>query len=143
DVLGIIEEILAPINFRKKGNSWIKMRSELSNVVNLQKSKFGDRFYVNYGYIINSLPIEDSLMHIFNGLGSLNEQENFRIQEVLNLENDIPDAERKNEFTIIFKSIVLKSFDGIETEADLVQELRKRPHFNDITLSSSPSVLNK
>lgn len=49
DLASILSEFLIPLGFKKKGNYWVKNRDEVNTIVNLQKSQFGNVFYVNYG----------------------------------------------------------------------------------------------
>lgn len=42
-----ITEVLQPMGFERKGNSWYHTTSEVIQVVNLQKSQYGAQYYVN------------------------------------------------------------------------------------------------
>lgn len=129
-----LNETLAPIGFKKKGNFWVKNDLSITKIVNLQKSQFSNSFYINYGYIINTLPLGNNMMHIFNGLSSIDNKENERIKELLNLENKISSEQRTKELKqIILKTLIL-NFQLIQTEDDLLNELKKRSNLNDIPL---------
>ena len=59
-----IGEVLIPNGFKKKGDYWLINGEEITKMVNLQKSQFSNRFYLNYGYIIKSIPLNNLMMHI-------------------------------------------------------------------------------
>ena len=41
--------------FKKRGNNWINIKDDITKIIMLQKSKFGNNYYINYGYNINNL----------------------------------------------------------------------------------------
>jgi hypothetical protein len=126
----VLSEILIPIGFKKKGNHWVLNGAEITKMVNLQKSQFSNSFYINYGYILNTIPLNDLTMHIFEGLGSLDNNENTRIKELLNLENDISDDERADDLRKILLKILVHKISSVNTEADILKELKKQSHLN-------------
>lgn len=133
EITNIISEILIPIGFKKKGNYWVMNGTEITKMVNLQMSQFSNSFYINYGYIINAIPL-DGMMHIYNRVASTDKIENTIIDELLNLENNIPDEERAGNLkNLLFEKLVPK-VSLINTQADVIDELKKRPQLNDIPL---------
>lgn len=130
-----LSELLIPIGFKKKGNFWVINGDILTKMVNIQKSQFSNSFYINYGYIIKSIPLEDLIMHVFNGFGSIDVNENTRIKELLNLENIIPNEDRKRELKQFILDKLVSKIQAINTEGDLLNELKRRPHLNDIPLT--------
>ncbi len=131
----IITEALTPVGFKKKGNYWLINGNEINKMVNLQKSQYSDRFYINYGYILNSIPLEGEMMHVFNGLGSTDPDENTRVKELLDLENTIADEDRKVELQAVIQKKLIARMKSLHTEEDLLRDLKKRPHLNDIPLT--------
>jgi len=134
ELLNILDGILVPEGFKKKGNSWVINGKEITKIINLQKSQFGNNFYINYGYIINSIPLNNLLMHIFSGLGSLDNDKNKRIKELLNLEEDISDKDRAIELKNILVHKVVEKLNKNETEIDVLQELKLRAQLHNIPL---------
>jgi hypothetical protein len=130
----IFGEILNPLGFKKKGDYWIKEANEVNTIINLQKSKYGDSFYVNYGYIIKSLPLDGHTAHVFKGIGSINEIENTKLIELLNFEKSLPKdlriTEIKKHLTPIFYKI-----NSVNTENDLLNYLKDQSNLNDVTLT--------
>ena len=102
-------------------------------MVNLQKSQFGNSFYINYGYILKSIPLE-GMMHIYNRVASKDGEEQQRIIELLDFENDITNGERSKELKKILLKKMLTKLQAVNTEEDLLNELSKRSTLNDIPL---------
>jgi len=134
ELANILSEILIPIGFKKKSDYWVIDGNEFTKMINLQKSRFSNIFYINYGYIIKSIPLNSLTMHIFQGLGSDDNAENTRIKELLNLENNISNEDRANELKKFLFQKVVPNFQAINTETDLLKDLKLRPHLNDIPL---------
>ena len=135
ELTNILNEILILFGFKKKGNFWIINENAITKMVNLQKSQFGNRFYINYGFIIKDIPLENLMMHVFNGFGSIEVDENTRIKDLLDLENEISNKDRINELKQMILLRLIPNIEKINTEEDLLNELRRRPHLNDIPLS--------
>ena len=133
ELVNILSEILVPTGFKKKGNYWVSNSNEITKMVNLQKSQFGNSFYINYGYILKSIPLE-GMMHIYNRVASKNVEEQQRIIELLDFENDITNGERSKELKKILLKKMLTKLQAVNTEEDLLNELSKRSTLNDIPL---------
>jgi len=130
----VLSEVLMPIGFKKKGNFWVINGVEITKMVNIQKSKFGNYFYINYGYILNSVPLNGMTMHIYKRVASLNKDENLRIDELLNLESNICDEVRAQEIKKLLNEKLVNKIIEINSEIDILNELKKLPHLNDIPL---------
>lgn len=134
ELSSILSEVLVPIGFKKKGNYWVVDGAEITKMINLQKSQFSNSFYINYGYILNAIPLNGLTMHIFGGLGSLDSNRNARIKELLNLENNISDEERASDLKKVLLEKLAHKVSSVNTEADVLEELKKQPHLNNIPL---------
>jgi len=134
ELASILSEALVPIGFKKKGNYWVINGDEITKMVNLQKSQFGNYFYINYGYILKSIPLDD-MMHIYNRVTSLDVEERNRITFLLDLGSSISDEERTKALKEVLQSKLVAKVQAVNTEEDLLAELKKRPHLNDITLA--------
>jgi Domain of unknown function (DUF4304) len=130
----ILSEVLVPIGFKKKGNYWVVNGDVITKMINLQKSDYSNAFYINYGYILNSIPLDNLMMHVYNRVTSLDVEERNRITFLLDLENNIADEERSKALKEMLKSKLVVKVQAVNTEDDLLAELKKRPHLNDITL---------
>jgi len=134
ELASILNTVLSPIGFKKKGDYWTINGDEITKMVNLQKSKFTNSFYINYGYILKSIPLNNLMMHVFKGFGSIDKTEQQLITRLLDLENNIPEIERENELKKILLEILVSNIQEVNTEEDILRELKKRPHLNDIPL---------
>jgi hypothetical protein len=135
DLIKFLHEMLKPRGFVKRGNYWYSENNDLRKVINLQRSRFSNRYYINYGYVLKKLELEGLTMHIFNGLGSLDEEENQRIKELLDVENKINDDQRKQELKLYIEKYILNELSVTNSEQDILNALSKRPHLNDIPLT--------
>jgi len=134
ELVNILSEILIPIGFKKKGNYWIINGAEITKLINLQKSQFGNYYYINYGYILNEIPLNGLMMHIYKRVSSTDKKENLKIDELLNLESNMPNEDRIKELKNILSEKLIKNINSVNTEVDVFDELKKRPHLNDIPL---------
>lgn len=135
ELVSILSDILVPIGFKKKGSYWVINGDIITKMVNLQKSSYSNAFYINYGYILNSIPLGNLMMHVYNRVSSLDVQERNRIAFLLDLESSISDKERTKALKEMLQSKLIEKVQVVNTEEDLLAELKKRPHLNDITLA--------
>lgn len=134
ELASILNEILVTIGFKKKGNYWVINNNEITKMVNLQKSRFSNSYYINYGYILNSIPLNGLAMHVFSSFGSKENNENTKIKELLDLEHNISNEDRANELKIALLEKLASKISSVNTELDVLEELKKQPHLNNIPL---------
>ena len=127
DLVNILNEMLTPIGFKKKGNNWVINGSMITKIVNLQKSQFGNVYYINYGYILQALPLGVFRTHVENRVGFSTKEENLRLHELLDLDSNISDKERTNVLKEILQNKLVSKIQFINTEEDLSNELKKHP----------------
>lgn len=135
ELASIMSEILVPIGFKKKGNYWVINGDVITKMINLQKSNYSNAFYINYGYILNSIPLGNLMMHVYSRVTSLDVEERNRITFLLDLESNISDEERAKALKEMLQNKLVTKVQAVNTEEDLLAELKKRPHLNDITLA--------
>lgn len=133
ELANILSEVLVPVGFKKKGNYWVINGDEITKMVNLQKSRFSNSFYINYGYILNAIPLDD-MMHIYMRVASTDKNENKRIDELLDLESHISNEDRANNLKRLLHEKLIPNLQNINTEEDVLNELKKRPHLNAVPL---------
>ena len=56
---GLIAPPLKALGFKKRARTWWRHRDETIQVLNLQKSSFGERLYVNLGVYVKALETEE------------------------------------------------------------------------------------
>lgn len=133
DLIKLIDEMLIPIGFKRKGNNWVANGAVLTKIINLQQSNYGNQFYINYGYIIKNLELTTTT-HVENRLASTNMDEQKEITNLLNLEIEIPSDKRVLGLSRLIVNKIISPMQLINTEVDLLNHLRNRPHLKDIPL---------
>ena len=133
-LINLIAETFSPFGFKRKGNYWLFRETEVTKVINLQKSNFGNYFYINYGFILNNLDRDGETAHIWQRLASSNKKEQLKLTDCLNLEYEMPEEDRSLFLKEIITEKVLKKIQGVNSELELVEYLKKRPQLNDISL---------
>src|SRR6476646_8612696 len=111
-----LDTILNPYGFVKKANYWYLNNKELIKVINVQKSDFGNMYYLNYGFIVSKLAEINPDMHIYNRLGSLDTRENIRIMDLFSFESKIEDNQRQSEIKFYIENVIIKELQSINTE---------------------------
>ena len=127
DLINILSEMLVPIGFKRKGNYWVINGDEITKMVNLQKSQYGNFFYINYDYILKALPLVGLKSHVFGGVTFSTKDENLRLHKLLDLDSDISDKERTEALKEILQNKLVSKIQYINTEEDLSNELKKHP----------------
>ena len=123
EFIDFLNKIFKQFDFKKKGNYWFNETETLKKVINLQKSNFANRYYINYGWIIKKLPLS-GYCHFGGRLASLNKEENLRIDELLSLNQNINQEERQSELFSFIDSYLLKKLETINTEEELSNYLK-------------------
>lgn len=134
DLIKFLDGIFKPSGFSKKGSTWKQENEALEKIIKVQKSKYSDAYYLNYGFIIKGLDIDRLEMHIYNRLSSIDDIENEKIMTLLDLENDIPEEQRKEELKVFVENKLLSELSNTNTEEEIISHLKKRPHLNYIPL---------
>ncbi|GLH64329.1 hypothetical protein PG301_21680 [Parageobacillus sp. G301] len=129
-----LDELFKAHSFKKKGTQWSFSNDEIIKIIKLAKSRYGNYYYIDYGFIIKKLELDGLLMHVYHVLGSSDEKENARIMELLDFDISIADEDRKKELKKFIEREILGLFSRINNEQDLLLELKKRAHLNDIPL---------
>jgi hypothetical protein len=133
NLVKLLDETFFPIGYIRRKNDWIKETDSLTSVVNLQKSGYSNSFYINYGFIIKGLELTTTL-HVNDRFASADKEEQARLTELMDLENSISDDERITELQELLNKKIVSRVLAIKSEKDLLADLIKRPHLNDIPL---------
>jgi hypothetical protein len=101
--------------FEKKSGSWYCADAEVISVSNLQKSQYGPSYYVNQGFWLRQLGDErhpkDARCHIRLRLGSLLAATSAHLDQLLNLDHAMADADRYDALTLVLKEQLLPVID--------------------------------
>ncbi len=133
NLVKLLHSILVPKGFTRKGNNWTFDNDELGKKVNLQKSNYGNQYYINYGYIINGLQLTTT-EHVSCRLGATSKTEQKYITDLLDLTTDIPPDLRLYDLeNYIIKDVILP-MQMINNEQDLLVFILSRPTLNNVPL---------
>ena len=135
DLIDLLNEIFKPLGFKRKGNNWLYNGMELSKIINLQKSNFGNYYYINYGFILKSINLDGLYMHISNRLASSEKEEQKEIDSLLDFDFDMLKEKRISALKQKITTKILPKIESINNEEDIRNELVNRIHLNDIPLS--------
>ncbi len=123
----VLEDVLSGSGFARKGDTWYRRTDEAVEVVNLQKSQYGQQYYLNYAIWL--LPLGDATFpkevncHIrlrMDAIASSRE----RLARLLDLEADIPEVERKAALTAVLTDEFLPFAAGNRVIADVGARLK-------------------
>lgn len=91
--------------FQKKGGSWYRRGDEVILISNLQKSQYGPSYFLNQGFWLRQLDDErfpkSNQAHIVARLEDLAPDVEQRLSELLDLEHEMPDAQREGELAAL------------------------------------------
>ena len=132
-IIELLNEIFFPLGFKRKGNNWVYNGKELSKIINLQKSNYGNSFYINYGYNINGIELTTT-MHIYNRFASADKEEQKAITNLLDLDYALPQDQRLIDLKKLITGIIISRMEMINSEEDILEYLKKRSQLNDIPL---------
>jgi hypothetical protein len=130
----LVKEALgAPLieaGFKRKSDSWYWRNDEVILLVNLQKSQYGDQYYVNCGVALKSLgavefPKEHHCHIRFRLTSVFSEEEKKDIESVFDLENgSLSDQQRKDEISRLIRDIVLPIFEECSTRNGIAEIIK-------------------
>jgi len=126
----ILTDVLSHEGFKRKGNNWVENKGEISKIVNLQKSQFGNLFYINYGYAMKNLPLNGAKMHIHLRVSTVELGKKDNVSELLILDNQIPDRDRCDMLTKILTVKLIPELRSVNTESDIRRRIVDGPWQN-------------
>ena len=127
ELIGIIDNEFKPQNYKRKGAIWKLTGDRIIKIIQLQRSSYSKLYSVNYGFNFVNLNYDQVSMHIFRRLGSFDKAENERIRSLLDFENAIDDETRKLLLADTMRKILKPELDKINSETDVLEELKVRP----------------
>jgi hypothetical protein len=133
DLIQLIDNAFKKDGYIRKGNNWTFENDVLLKHINLQKSNFGNYYYLNYGYSIKELGLEDEVMHIYNRLTSKDIIERNEIEKLFDFDSKIEEHYRLVNIER-YLNLVKKELNRINDTSDLSIYLKNREHLNDVSL---------
>ena len=117
--------------FKEKPGSWYWNNDEVVLLVNLQKSQYGDQYYLNGGIALKSLgaaafPLERHCTIRFRLTAVVSEEERKEIESVFDLENEsLPDTYRKEAISRLVADVMLPVIKGCLSESDIAETVKR------------------
>lgn len=113
-----LDEVLRPAGFFRKGDSWFRNSTDVIEVVNLQKSQYGDQYYLNYSLWLQALgessfPTEETC-HIRMRVGSIISSTD-SLAELLDLDSSAADDTRRADIAALLAAEFLPLADSGRT----------------------------
>jgi hypothetical protein len=103
--LALIEALL-PVGFSRKGNSWFRISPEVVEIVNLQRSQFSPRYYINYALWLRALgdeaPHRPEQYHVQLRIDGIVET-NPALSMLMDLDSDVPPGQRTAELSALLR----------------------------------------
>ncbi|HEY9268383.1 MAG TPA: DUF4304 domain-containing protein [Methylotenera sp.] len=108
EIEAIISSVVLCDGFKKKGKNWWLQVNDVLQVINLQKSQYGNQFYINFGIYLGNVTgdekVKINLCHIQFRLESiLSANDRILIKQVLDLDNLMPEIERARELSLLMR----------------------------------------
>lgn len=125
-----LDASLKEAGFKKKSNSWYWSNDQVILQINLQKSQYGDQYYVNGGVFLKSLgtiefPKEYNCHIRFRLTAVASEEERKEIESVFDLENQLlSDYQRKEEISRLIREIALPILQGCSSEKGIAEMIK-------------------
>jgi len=129
-----IDEILLPHKFVRNKNTWILKKPEINKVISVYQSNHSDTYYIDYGFIINKLELNDLKMHVLKRLGTSDYNDQLLINRVLSLDSSMSEQERISQLKVFIEDKVLSVLERVNTESDLLVYIQSFPNLNMIPL---------
>lgn len=125
DFKNVLDRLLRPIGFKKKGNYWRFETEEVEKVIYLQKSNFSNLYYLNYGFNLKKLNYDGVMIHIGNRLHQ---------SDAFDLENNIGIQDREKHLEQIINGDLIPTLERVNKENDILAFIDGRPTTNDIAI---------
>lgn len=106
-----LERFARAAGMEKKSGTWYRQGDEVVAVVDLQKSQYGQQYYLNLGFWLRELGADrypkGLRCHISVRLETLAPEERHRIARLLDLDHEIPDEQRVDELVALLNERTL------------------------------------
>jgi uncharacterized protein DUF4304 len=119
-----LRRLLNPAGFKEVGALWVRTFPEVSQVVGLQKSNFGNQYYINLGIAIRALgipePMKEEVCHIRIRAEALLDPES-PVSQLLDLDQSLSPEAREQRLNATVSPAVSKflassrDIDGLQT----------------------------
>jgi hypothetical protein len=119
-----INQILKSYGFKKKTSKWERCTGDLFQIIELQKSRYGDFYYINLYFDI--IEKKERIKSFYTGIRLdkiIDVDEKY--SKMLNLENDFTDDVRLFYLDSLLKQTIMKLDSEFNSVNDLVLKFKK------------------
>jgi Domain of unknown function (DUF4304) len=122
DIVRIIDPLLKNEGYVRKGSSWYKDVATMSPFLNLQKSRWGEQYFISLNVVLKHLLQKEKFSHHvairFEPLVGDD------VVKIFDLENELKDGDREAEIINVVKTIMptLKQFESAEGIKEVVKK---------------------
>ena len=119
-----LESVLGPVGFIRKGDFWFRSTDEVVEVSNLQKSQYGEQYYLNYALWLRPLGEEsfpkEEKCHIRMRAGAI-VSSSTELGTLLDLESNVAEVERRSRLADVLTRELLpfaascRTIEGLRT----------------------------
>jgi len=135
ELIKFLHEVFKPLSFKKKNNTWSIDNGVLIKKLELQKSYFGNYYYLNYGIIFKGLDYNDVRTHVYKRLAGATKEENKEINSLLNLDHRFFEIERKDKLQFYINDKIINYFNRMNNEEDVKIDLKDSSFLDMVTVT--------
>jgi hypothetical protein len=121
-VVRVIQESLTADGWRRSGESWYKNASENQLAINLQKSDYSRKYWLNLSIFLPPIPAKPAPYYsapIRMRADALPQAESFDVDALLDLELPLDESLREDRLKELMKDLVLANLNKAGSVADL------------------------
>ncbi len=123
----LISKKLTPFGYKARGSIWTIESTELEKKINLQKSGFGNQYYLNYYFIIKKAPLDKLRGHYYERFGVESSLDNQRLTLLLDLDFEVSDEVRERDLGVFLDQLLYR-VEKVNCEADLLNLLKNHKY---------------
>ena len=129
-LMAILDQSLREFGFKKKSSSWYRSSNDVVQVVNLQRSQYGNQYYFNCGIGIKGLGLPDfpkeQQCHIrFRAASVVPDETRSKIEAIFDLDNDdFLDDERSREALSLVEEVLLPILNRCSSKNGIIDSIK-------------------
>ncbi|MBK8255163.1 MAG: DUF4304 domain-containing protein [Polyangiaceae bacterium] len=120
-----LSDLVVAAGFVRKRDTWYRATEDLIQVLNVQKSRYGQQYYLNLGIWLKPLGEvqfpKENVCHVRIRARQLDEATRAEFEKCLDLDSGITPEERENQIRRLVDDVVLPFFARCESIAQIRQ----------------------
>ena len=121
-LINLINELLKPLGFKRKGNIWLLEQGSFAKFLRMQKSQYSNLFYLYYGFILNRIDVDDFTNRYSKGFETRIDVDGNRF-DLLDFENNLDITFRISTLREVIQNEVIQNFSVINSEQDILNDI--------------------